>query len=31
MVKKLATKAAFDAELASAGSKLVAVDFTATW
>jgi hypothetical protein len=31
MVKQLKTKAEFDAELASAGGMLVAVDFTATW
>ena len=31
MVKQLKTKAEFDAELSSAGGKLVAVDFTATW
>ena len=30
-VKMLKTKAEFDAELASAGGKLVVVDFTATW
>mmetsp|Transcript_14070 Transcript_14070/g.37858 ORF Transcript_14070/g.37858 Transcript_14070/m.37858 type:complete len:106 (-) Transcript_14070:471-788(-) len=31
MVKQLATKAEFDAELAAAGGTLVVVDFTATW
>ena len=31
MVKQLATKAEFDSELAAAGGKLVAIDFTATW
>jgi thioredoxin 1 len=31
MVKQLATKAEFDNELAAAGDKLVAVDFSATW
>merc|ERR1712124_53289 len=31
MVKELATKADFDAELSEAGDKLVVVDFTASW
>jgi thioredoxin 1 len=31
MVKVVATKAAFDAELAAAGSKAVVVDYFATW
>jgi thiol-disulfide isomerase/thioredoxin len=31
MVKEAKTKAEFDAELVSAGGKLVVVDFTATW
>merc|ERR1712124_206587 len=30
-VKQLATKAEFDTELSDAGSKLVVVDFTASW
>merc|ERR1719158_194305 len=31
MVKELATKAEFDAQLSEAGDKLVVVDFTASW